>query len=80
MICLVVILGLAVDYCSHIGYKFMVYGGSRKERAKAALLSIGPAVFNGAFSTLLAFILVSTSSLYISTTFFRVCSYFSTTS
>ena len=72
MICLVIILGLAVDYSSHIGYKFMLFAGTGEERAKAALVTIGPAVFNGAFSTLLAFILLASSTLYTGTTLFKV--------
>ena len=37
------------------------------------LLKVGPAVFNGGLSTLLAFILLSTSRSYVFLSFFKVC-------
>ena len=36
-------------------------------------LKVGPAVFNGGLSTLLAFILLSTSRSYVFLSFFKVC-------
>ena len=70
---LLIILGFSVDYCSHVGYKFMVLRGCRKERARKAVLNIGPAVFDGAFSTFIAVSVLGTSSYYISQAFFKVC-------
>ena len=73
MVCLILSIGLAVDYSSHIGYKFMVYKGTKSERAKAALVNMGPAVFNGGFSTFLPIIMLAGSNIYVTLTFFKVC-------
>jgi len=72
MVCLILSIGLAVDYSSHIGYKFMVYKGTKSERAKAALVNMGPAVFNGGFSTFLPIIMLAGSNIYVTLTFFKI--------
>ncbi|XP_078600585.1 patched domain-containing protein 3-like [Branchiostoma floridae x Branchiostoma japonicum] len=72
MITLVLAVGLAVDYSAHIGHTFMLLQGTRNERAKQTLLRIGTAVFNGGFSTFLAFVLLSGSQSYIFQAFFKV--------
>ena len=51
-------------------YSFMSYFA---ERAKATLGQIGPAVFQGGFSTFLAFVLLADSNSYGFALFFRVC-------
>ena len=76
MVCLILSIGLAVDYSSHIGYKFMVYKGTKSERAKASLINMGPAVFNGGFSTFLPIIMLAGSNIYVTLTFFKVCFFF----
>ena len=51
-----VALGLAVDYSAHIAHAFMtIPGESRDERVRKTIIAMGPAVFNGGFSTFLAF-------------------------
>eukprot|EP00058_Branchiostoma_floridae_P007566 XP_002593054.1 hypothetical protein BRAFLDRAFT_74381 [Branchiostoma floridae] len=72
MVILVLAVGLAVDYSAHVGHTFMLVQGTRNERAKETLLRIGTAVFNGGFSTFLAFVLLSGSQSYIFQTFFKV--------
>jgi len=69
---LVLAIGLAVDYSAHIGHTFMTVTGTRNQRTMKTLADIGPAVFNGGFSTLLAFILLVTSNSYVFDVFFRV--------
>lgn len=69
---LVLAVGLSVDYASHIGHMFMTIAGSRMERARIALRDIGPAVWNGGFSTFLAVVLLVFSKSYVSMTFFKV--------
>ncbi|XP_025110029.1 patched domain-containing protein 3-like [Pomacea canaliculata] len=71
-ILLTLTVGLAVDYSAHIGHTFMTVSGSRTERTVATLTKIGPAVFNGGFSTFLAFVLLANSSSYGFVVFFRV--------
>ncbi|CAG0900163.1 unnamed protein product [Cyprideis torosa] len=71
-ICLVLAVGLSVDYSCHIGHCFMVLEGSREERAREALGQIGPAVFCGGFTTFLAFAGLATSQSHIFKTFFKV--------
>lgn len=73
MVCLILAIGLAVDYSSHIGYKFMIYAGEKSQRAKAALINIGPAVFNGGFSTFIPIVMLAGSNIYVTNAFFKVC-------
>merc|ERR1712032_1421282 len=65
-------IGLCVDYSAHVAHAFMSCTGSRKERVREALADIGPAVFNGGFSTFLAFILLANSKSHVFSTFFKV--------
>merc|ERR1712113_525824 len=69
---IVLAVGLCVDYSVHIGLAFMVAKGSRKDKAVEAVASIGPAVFNGGFTTFLAIILCSLSYSHVFLTFFKV--------
>ncbi|KAK2583937.1 hypothetical protein KPH14_001198 [Odynerus spinipes] len=64
--------GLAVDYASHIGLEFIRRTGSKDQRAIKTLSTIGPPVFNGGFSTFLAFVLLSSSKAYFFNTFFKL--------
>lgn len=73
-ILLTLTVGLAVDYSAHIGHTFMTISGPRNERTVATLRNIGPAVFNGGFSTFLAFVLLANSASYGFVVFFRVFS------
>lgn len=69
---LILSVGLAVDYSAHVAHEFMVAQGTRNERVSTALRHIGVAVFNGGFSTFLAFVLLSAGNSYVFRTFFRV--------
>lgn len=69
---LVLAVGLSVDYSSHIGHTFMITSGSRKERALTTLRDMGPAVWNGGFSTFIAIGLLVFSKSYPTLTFFKV--------
>ncbi|ESO85119.1 hypothetical protein LOTGIDRAFT_130973, partial [Lottia gigantea] len=69
---LILAIGLAVDYSAHIGHTFMTIKGTRDERAKETLSEMGPPVFNGGFSTFLAFVLLAGSNSYVFSTFFKV--------
>ncbi|KAL5022900.1 hypothetical protein ScPMuIL_002055 [Solemya velum] len=71
-ILLILAVGLAVDYSAHVGHTFMKERGTRRDRAISTLARIGPAVFNGGFSTFLAFVLLADSKSYGFTVFFRV--------
>ncbi|KAK7483450.1 hypothetical protein BaRGS_00025249 [Batillaria attramentaria] len=73
-ILLTLCVGLAVDYSAHIGHTFMTISGPRTERTIATLRNMGPAVFNGGFSTFLAFVLLADSASYGFLVFFRVFS------
>eukprot|EP00092_Neocalanus_flemingeri_P008175 GFUD01008815.1.p1 GENE.GFUD01008815.1~~GFUD01008815.1.p1 ORF type:complete len:989 (+),score=163.46 GFUD01008815.1:223-3189(+) len=68
----IISIGLCVDYSAHIAHAFMSTQGTRDERVKAALVDIGPAVFNGGFSTFLAFVLLAGSKSHVFATFFKV--------
>ena len=69
---IVLAIGLCVDYSVHIGLAYMVAKGSRQDKAVEAVASIGPAVFNGGFTTLLAVVLCSLSYSHVFLTFFKV--------
>ena len=70
---LTVAMGLAVDYSAHITHSFMRNTGtSRYQRIKKTIVDIGPAVFNGGFSTFLAFSLLMASKSFFMLVFFKV--------
>ena len=71
-ILLTVAMGLAVDYSAHIAHFFMTQHGTRDKRVRATLSQMGPAVFNGGFSTFLAFALLATSESHVFLTFFKI--------
>ena len=56
----------------HICHAFLTVSGSKRERAHAALVDMGPAVLNGGLSTLIAFILLLSSDSYFFLTFFKI--------
>lgn len=76
---LVIAIGLAVDYSSHIGHAYLAVDPpdydnegqklsntqKRTYKSRRALKKMGSSVFHGAFSTLLAIIVLSPSSSYI---------------
>ena len=70
---LVLAIGLCVDYAAHVAHTFMTKAGTRDERVKQAVATIGPAVLNGGFSTFLAFVFLANSDSHVFITFFKVC-------
>ena len=70
---LTVAMGLCVDYSAHIAHAFIVnQGKSSDQRMKDAMIHMGPAVFNGGFSTFLAFVILMTSESFVFLVFFKV--------
>jgi len=69
---IVLAIGLCVDYSVHIGHAFLIAPGSRLEKSIHAIETIGPAVFNGGFTTFLALSLLAFSKSSIFITFFKV--------
>ena len=69
---IIISIGLCVDYSAHVAHAFMSSTGTRCERVNNALAEIGPAVFNGGFSTFLAFVLLAGSKSHVFATFFKV--------
>ena len=80
VICVVLAIGLAVDYSVHIAGAFLTISAeplengasSRTQRAAHALWKMGPAVINGGFSTFLAVAPLSMATTYVFTVFFRM--------
>lgn len=64
--------GLCVDYAAHICLAFLSRTGSRAVRALEAMTNIGPAVYNGGISSLLAISMLALSESYVFTSFFKV--------
>ena len=52
--------------------RVLVRRGSRDHRVTVALTQVGPAVLHGGLSTLLAFILLSSSESYVCLSFFKI--------
>ncbi|XP_046852386.1 LOW QUALITY PROTEIN: patched domain-containing protein 3-like [Xenia sp. Carnegie-2017] len=71
-IVLIIAIGLSVDYASHVGHTFLIKSGTRKERTIKMYRDIGPAVWNGGFSTFLAIVPLATSKSHVFITFFRI--------
>ena len=69
---IIIAIGLCVDYSVHICHAFLTVSGTRKERARAAIVDMGVAVLNGGFSTLLAFILLAGSDSHVFSVFFKI--------
>ena len=65
------VIGLCVDYNSHIAHAYIVSFGSSRQRATHALTEIGPAVLNGAITTFLALVFLSFSEAYAFIVFFK---------
>ncbi|KAL3872329.1 hypothetical protein ACJMK2_040260 [Sinanodonta woodiana] len=70
VILLVFSIGLSVDFSAHFGYMFLTVKGSRNFRTKESLRLIGPAVFHGAFTTFLAFVVMAWAESYFFQLFF----------
>lgn len=82
----VIAIGLSVDYSAHIGHAYLTIdppanhddgrplsdAEKRVLKARGALGAMGPSVFHGAFSTLLAIITLSPSKSYIFKMFFKM--------
>ena len=69
---IIIAIGLCVNYSVHICHAFLTVSGTRKERAKAAIVDMGVAVLNGGFSTMLAFILLAGSDSHVFSVFFKI--------
>jgi predicted RND superfamily exporter protein len=83
---IVIAIGLAVDYSAHIGHSYLHIDPpdfneegipltdheKRVFKARGALSSMGSSVFHGAFSTLLAIIVLAPSNSYIFKSFFKM--------
>lgn len=64
--------GLCVDYAAHICLAFLSRTGPRSVRVLETMTDIGPAIFSGGISTLLALSMLVLSHSYIFTAFFKV--------
>ncbi|XP_069951253.1 patched domain-containing protein 3-like [Cherax quadricarinatus] len=69
---LVLAIGLCVDYAAHVGHTFMTIAGTRDERAKNTVATIGPAVLNGGFSTFLSIVFLANSGSHVFLSFFKI--------
>ena len=66
-------LGLSVDYSIHIAHAYITSSANSKEKkVKKVISEEGPAVFNGGFSTFLAFAILVFADSFAFTVFFKV--------
>lgn len=77
---LVLAIGLCVDYAAHVGHTFMTKSGTRDERTRQTVGTIGPAVLNGGFSTFLSFVFLANSTSHVFLSFFKVRSLYTPSS
>jgi len=72
--CMLMSVGLSVDYCVHIAHAFVhaTEKSSAEGRLREALASLGPAVLKGGFTTLLGVILLSGASSSVFRMFFKL--------
>jgi predicted RND superfamily exporter protein len=68
---IVISIGIAVDYNSHIAHAFKSSTGTRNERVIKALDTLGVSVLHGAASTFLAIVVLAASQSYIFRVFFK---------
>jgi predicted RND superfamily exporter protein len=68
---LVLSIGFSVDACVHMVHAFLASDGTRDERAKKAVGTLGVSVLNGGISTILVLLPLSLSKSYIFTMFFQ---------
>ncbi|XP_077994821.1 patched domain-containing protein 3-like [Glandiceps talaboti] len=72
MINIIICIGFSVDFSAHITYAFVIAKRiNRDERAIEALYSLGWPILQGALSTILGVVALSTSDSYIFRTFFK---------
>lgn len=64
-ICIVLAVGIAVDYSVHIAHSFLIHRGTRKERALGALQNIGGEVFCGSATSFLAIMGIACTTTYV---------------
>lgn len=68
----VVALGLSVDFNAHMGKAYLDAKGAGDARMVHALKHMGPPVFSGGASTLIAALVLSAADSYIFINFFRM--------
>ncbi|XP_068233712.1 patched-related protein 9-like, partial [Palaemon carinicauda] len=71
-IALVLAIGICVDYSAHMAHAFLNVTGSKKDRIQASIAQVGPAVFHGGISTLVAFLLLAPSDSHLFLSFFQI--------
>ncbi|XP_071943753.1 patched domain-containing protein 3-like [Antedon mediterranea] len=72
MINIILCIGFSVDFSAHIAYAFSVANGStNNDRAKEAFYALGMPIAQGACSTLLGIVVLTSSDVYIFRTFFK---------
>jgi hypothetical protein len=70
---IIISVGLCVDFSAHIAHSFLNQPQkTRADRMVAALTSIGPAVFNGGISTLIAIIMLISSQSHVFISYFKI--------
>ena len=56
----------------YVTTNWLLFSGSRSSKVTSAMMDIGPAVFNGGFTTFLALVLLGGSTGHVFVTFFKV--------
>lgn len=69
---IILAVGIAVDYSSHVAHSYLTASGTRQERAEKALYDIGGEVFSGALTTWVAVLGLGFAAHYIFNVFFKM--------
>lgn len=69
---IILAVGIAVDYSSHIAHAYLDETGSRHQRATRALYCMGSEVSYGAITTLVAVLGLGFASHYVFNVFFKM--------
>lgn len=69
---IILAVGVAVDYSSHVAHAYLDEAGTRQQRAIRALYCMGSEVFYGAFTTLVAVLGLGFASHYVFNVFFKM--------
>eukprot|EP00004_Rigifila_ramosa_P003663 TRINITY_DN1390_c0_g1_i1.p1 TRINITY_DN1390_c0_g1~~TRINITY_DN1390_c0_g1_i1.p1 ORF type:complete len:911 (+),score=232.44 TRINITY_DN1390_c0_g1_i1:102-2735(+) len=72
VICIVMSVGIAVDYSCHIAHAFQVNDGTKSVRARKGVEDMGRAIISGAFATFLGILMLAFAPTAINRTFFTM--------
>jgi predicted RND superfamily exporter protein len=71
-ICIVMSVGIAVDYSAHIAHSYQVNSGTKPERAAKAVSDMGRAILSGGFAAFLGVLMLAFDNTEVKRVFFTM--------